>query len=130
MKEPTFLDFVGLYIGEGDKIRGSAGITNSDPDVISIGYYWLKKLAKNKIVLKVKIHNDNDVEEIRNFWSKLVNNEVEVRISYEKNDINKTGRISKLGTAHIGSNDTYLNQRITCWMDIRKKIYSNINNGT
>jgi hypothetical protein len=40
--EPTFADFVCLYIAEGSKRRrNEVAIGNSDPDVIALSTYWI-----------------------------------------------------------------------------------------
>jgi hypothetical protein len=47
--EPGFRDFICMYIGEGYKRnRNKVSIANSDPRVVRLGDYWIRRLATNK----------------------------------------------------------------------------------
>jgi hypothetical protein len=59
--DPTFRDFVCMYIGEGYKrSRNSVGISNADPRVIVLATRWLRVFSRNKLVFSVQHHSDQD----------------------------------------------------------------------
>src|SRR5215218_1556687 len=48
--EPTFRDFVCMYIGEGYKRnRNNVSLANSDPRVVQLAAYWIRRFAKNRV---------------------------------------------------------------------------------
>jgi transposase-like protein len=73
VKEPTFRDFVCMYIGEGSKRnRNCVAICNSDPKVMILVDFWIHRFAKNPLNYSVQYHTDQDLHEIRRFWGKML----------------------------------------------------------
>jgi len=69
IREPTFRDFVCMYIGEGSKRnRNVVAICNSDPMVIRLGAAWISRLAGNPVAFSFQHHADQDPDELRAFW--------------------------------------------------------------
>lgn len=63
-KDPTFRDFVCMYIGEGHKrCRNTVAIANSDPAVVALAAFWIRRFTTNKLVYRVQYHADQDLEE-------------------------------------------------------------------
>ena len=69
-REPTFRDFVCLYVAEGYKRnRNSVAIGNSDPRVITIADHWVRRFARNPVTYSVQYHADQDLVVLRAFWA-------------------------------------------------------------
>jgi hypothetical protein len=63
-----------LYWGEGTK--KDLSLTNTDPELIRIFVYGLKKvfkIPKNRIKLNIRIYEDMNSKECINFWLKITN---------------------------------------------------------
>jgi hypothetical protein len=66
--DPTFRDFVCLYIAEGYKrSRNAVSIVNSDPAVVRLGAYWIRRLAQRSVDYRISYHTDQDLEALRSF---------------------------------------------------------------
>jgi transcriptional regulator with XRE-family HTH domain len=49
-QEPTFTDFVCMYIGEGYKRnRNTVALANSDPRVIRLADWWIRRFSRNPV---------------------------------------------------------------------------------
>jgi DNA-binding CsgD family transcriptional regulator len=72
-----FIAGVALYWAEGFKSDSLAGFCNSDPNMIKIFIYWLKKCfahTNEDLRLRVGLNESfkDRVEDIENYWSKLL----------------------------------------------------------
>lgn len=68
-RDPTFRDFVCLYIAEGyRRDRNSVAIGNSSPTVMRISNRWITHFGRNKIDYRVHHHADQNPEELARFW--------------------------------------------------------------
>jgi len=68
--DPTFRDFVCLYIAEGYKRdRNAVAIGNSDEAVLQVAVKWLRRLTDRSLTFWIQYHADQDAEELRAFWS-------------------------------------------------------------
>src|SRR5215204_3272928 len=68
--EPTFRDFVCMYIGEGfKKNRNRVALGNSDPKVVRLADYWIRRLSKNPVKYQLQYHADQDPHHLVAFWS-------------------------------------------------------------
>jgi excisionase family DNA binding protein len=67
--DPTFRDFVCMYIGEGSKRdRNVVAICNSDPAVLRLATHWIRRLTDHKLFFSLQYHADQDAESLRGFW--------------------------------------------------------------
>jgi transposase-like protein len=68
--DPTFRDFICIYIGEGYKrSRNSVCVANSDPRVIILATRWLRRLSRNKLIFSVQFHADQEPTKLAEFWA-------------------------------------------------------------
>lgn len=69
---PLFLTGVLLYWAEGAKSIGDFQFINSDPEMILIMYHWIEKflVPKEKIKVRIFIHDIPGYETVHKFWSK------------------------------------------------------------
>ena len=123
--EPTFRDFVCMYIGEGFmRDRNVVSICNSDPAVVRLGARWIRRLTEHPIEFAFQHHADQDPGELCAFWGELL--EIapsEVKFMRKSNSGQLKGRCwrSKYGVLQVRTSDTYLRARIGAWMDAVRK---------
>jgi transposase-like protein len=121
LNEPTFRDFVCMYIGEGYKRnRNVVSICNSDPRVIQLSTTWLRRLSRRPISYSFQHHADQSPRELCAFWGKLLKIEPEsIRFQRKSNSGQLAGRIwrSKYGVLQVRTSDTYFRARLEAWMD-------------
>jgi hypothetical protein len=120
-RDPTFRDFVALYIAEGYKrSRHTASICNSDPAVVRIATRWLMRLTDRPLNYSIQYHADQDLSELRAFWGETLSIDGDgIRLMRKSNSNQLTGRTwrSAHGVMAVGVHDTMLRARIEAWMD-------------
>jgi excisionase family DNA binding protein len=119
--EPSFRDFVCLYLAEGSKkCRNTVAICNSDPAIVRLGDQWIRRFARNPVRYSIQYHTDQDLGELGTFWSVLLSIEPGViRMQRKSNSNGLSGRNwrSRYGVLTVSSGDTYLRSRLEAWMD-------------
>jgi hypothetical protein len=119
--DPTFRDFVTLFIAEGYKRdRNRVSVSNSDPAVISACATWLRRLSDRRLRCEVQVHADQDLAEVRAFWARLVHVAPgEIRLIRKSNSGRLRGRNwrSEHGVLAVCCHDTCLRARMQAWMD-------------
>jgi hypothetical protein len=124
-KEPTFIDFVCMYIGEGYKrCRNEVSIGNSDPDVVVLAAHWLRRFSNRPVRFCLQYHADQDVDELRRFWGDLVGvepDEISLQRKSNSNQMRKRTWRSKHGVLTVRTSDTYLRSRLQAWMEGTKR---------
>jgi hypothetical protein len=120
-RDPTFRDFVNLYIGEGYKRnRNTVSLANSDPAVIAIADHWIRRFAANPVTYSVQHHADQNLDELRRFWGELLKAPGEtIRLQRKSNTSRLKARTwrCRYGVLTVTANDTYLRARLDAWMD-------------
>lgn len=120
-RDPTFRDFVCMYIGEGYKrCRNVVSIANSDPAVVALGARWISAFARNRLFFTLQYHADQDLGELRRFWSARLHVAPDaVRFQRKSNSGQLAGRTwrSRYGVLTVGSSDTQLRARLQGWID-------------
>jgi hypothetical protein len=121
IQEPTFRDFLCLYIAEGYKRnRNTVAIGNSDPRVLRVADHWIRRFTRRKILYSVQYHADQDPEALREFWSvSLGFDESQFRYQRKSNSGQLNGRTwrSRWGVLTITTNDTLFRARLQGWLD-------------
>lgn len=124
INEPTFRDFVCMYIGEGTKRgRNSVALCNSDPAVVKLGQTWIKRFARNPVDYSIQYHADQSLPDLHKFWSNELNIEPQsIKFLRKSNSNQLTGRTwrSKYGVLAVRCSDTYFRAKIGAWMDLLK----------
>ena len=120
-KDATFRDFVTLFIAEGTKrSRNTVAVANSDPAVIVACVAWLRRLTEKALGFAVQIHEDQDLDEVRLFWSRHTQSPPgEIRLQRKTNSGRLNGRHwrSPHGVLTVRCHDTCLRARLQAWMD-------------
>jgi hypothetical protein len=119
--DPTFRDFVALYIAEGYKRnRNVATICNSDPQVIQMATRWMRRLTDTRLRFWIQHHADQDPSELRFFWSQaLSTQECDISLIRKSNSKRLSGRTwrSRHGVLTVGVHDTLFRAKLEAWMD-------------
>jgi hypothetical protein len=122
---PNFIDFVCMYIGEGYKRnRNTVSLANSDPHVIRLATYWIRRFTNRKVSFMVQYHADQDVDALVWFWATHVGVASEdIRLQRKSNSNQLKGRTwrSVHGVLTVATNDTYLRARLQAWIDCVKE---------
>jgi AcrR family transcriptional regulator len=121
----SFRDFVCLYIGEGSKrSRNVVALCNSDPTVVALASVWIRRLSRNRVGYSVQYHADQNLEELRRFWSELLGvTPDQIRLQRKTNSGRLGGRSwrSRYGVLTVRVGDTLLRARLQAWMDCLKE---------
>lgn len=127
-EDPTFRDFVSLYLAEGSKrCRNVVAIANSDPAVILIAQTWMLHLTSKALIYSIQYHADQDLAQLRAFWgSTLRIDPASIRLQRKSNSNQLKGRTwrSAHGVMTISCNDTLFRSRLGAWMDIQRRVWS------
>jgi hypothetical protein len=119
--DPTFRDFVCLYIAEGSKRnRNRVSVGNSDSAVIAVCTRWIRQFARNPVTFSIQYHADQDLREITEFWGAQVGVAPEaIRLQRKSNSGQLAGRSwrSRYGVLTVTAEDTLLRARLQGWID-------------
>lgn len=121
LMNPTFRDFVCLYLAEGYKrSRNRVSLGNSDPAIVKLATDWIRRHAKNKVTFWLQYHADQDLHELRRFWAEVVETEPHLINHQRKSNSNQMAKRtwrSEHGVLTVCSNDTLFRARLQAWMD-------------
>ena len=119
--DPTFRDFVCLYLAEGYKrCRNTVAIGNSDPTVLVVANRWLAQLSEHRRTYAIQYHADQDLAALVRFWGgRLDVDPAEIRLQRKSNSNHLSGRTwrSAHGVLTVRVSDTTLRARVQAWMD-------------
>jgi transcriptional regulator with XRE-family HTH domain len=119
--DPTFRDFIVLYVAEGYKRnRNAVVICNSDPGVVSLSARWIRRLATRPVWYSLQYHADQDFDQLRRFWGDLLGVEpssVRLQRKSNSNQLKRRTWRSRYGVLSVGANDTLLRARLAAWID-------------
>ena len=120
-EEPTFRDFVTLYIAEGSKRnRNAVAICNSDPAVLRLAAGWFDQFTRAPFDYRVQYHADQDLDALRVFWARELQIDVDmirVQRKSNSNQLRKRTWRSEHGVLTVRVNDTLFRARLQAWID-------------
>ncbi len=123
LRDPTFRDFVVLYMAEGYKRnRNRVSVANSDAKIIMVVLSLVcVVLARiQHFVYRLQFHVDQNVDELREFWAAQLDISADlITIQRKSNSGKLAGRQwrSEWGVLTVTVNDTLLRTRLQAWMD-------------
>lgn len=124
LQDPTFRDFVVLYMAEGYKRnRNTVSIANSDPQIIKVAHRWMLKFGERKFAYRFQYHADHDVGELQHYWGGVLGINPDIIKPMRKSNSNQlTGRKfrSVYGVMTISVGDTRFRSRLQAWIDYIK----------
>jgi transcriptional regulator with XRE-family HTH domain len=119
--DPTFREFLCMYIGEGYKrSRNAVSIANSNPAVMKLATYWLRRISPKPLWFSIQYHEDQDLDELREFWAGELKIPADsIRLQRKSNSGRLNGRSwrSEHGVLTAGVHDTYTRARLQAWID-------------
>ena len=119
--DPSFRDFVCMYIGEGSKrCRNRVALCNSDPSVMKLTARWLRRLTPNRLTFSIQYHADQDLLDLRRYWAAALGVDANaIRAQRKSNSGELAGRRwrSTHGVLTATVQDTLLRARLQAWMD-------------
>jgi hypothetical protein len=119
--DPTFRDFVCLYIAEGYKRdRNRVSLANSDAAVMQITNRWIRRLTDKAPRFSIQYHADQDLCELREFWGGTLGiDPSSIRLQRKSNSNQLNGRSwrSRHGVLSVWVGDTLFRARLQAWMD-------------
>ena len=120
-QDPSFRDFVCLYIAEGYKrSRNTVSIANSDPHVIKLANSWIRQFSRNPVTYWVQYHADQDVDQLKAFWGcELSIASAAVGLQRKSNSSQLRSRTwrCEYGVLTIRAQDTTFRARMQGWID-------------
>jgi hypothetical protein len=81
---------------------------------------WVRRFARNPLDYSLQYHADQDVDELKRFWAKLLHIDPEaIKLRRKSNSNQLTGRTwrSQHGVLTVRTSDTYFHARLQAWMD-------------
>ena len=121
VSDPTFRDFVVLYIAEGYKRnRNVVSLGNSDPRVVELAARWMRALSDHTMTYGVQFHADQNLSDLEAFWgSRLGVEPDQIRFQRKSNSGQLGGRSwrSRYGVLTVRVSDTLLRARLQAWID-------------
>jgi hypothetical protein len=119
--DPTFRDFVCLYIAEGYKrSRNTVSIANSDPGVLKLANRWLCGFSRRPIDYCVQHHADQRFDDLASFWSDQLQI-APAEIGFQRKSNSSQPKFRKWRSAYgvltIRTNDTAFRARLQGWID-------------
>jgi len=119
--DPTFRDFVCLYMAEGYKRnRNVVSIANSDPAIITVARSWMARSTDKALTYWIQYHADQSLGQLRTFWGTTLGIDPEsINLQRKSNSNQLQGRTwrSKHGVMTVTCNDTLFRARLGAWMD-------------
>ena len=121
--QPTFRDFLSIYIVEGYKRdRRRVALANADPAVMRLANRWIWRLTDKSPSLSLRCQPDQSVSELRRYWSETVGEDaaaIHARRARDGNDELSLHQWSPLpvhGVLTVTVEDTLLRARLQAWM--------------
>jgi hypothetical protein len=110
-----------MYVGEGYKRnRNAVSLANSDPRVVRLADFWIRRFARNKVTYLFQYHADQDPDYLVRFWSFGLGVDPKLIVYQRKSNSGQlSGRSwrSKHGVLTVRASDTALRARLQAWMD-------------
>ena len=111
-----------MYIGEGYKrCRNTVSLNNSDPLVVRLANYWIRRLSKNRVTYMLQYHADQNPQKLMAFWAnELGIDPYDISIQRKSNSNGLKGRKwrSRYGLLTVRTGGTQLRAELQAWMDI------------
>jgi hypothetical protein len=119
-EDPSFRDFVCLYVAEGYKRdRNTVAICNSDPAVMRLSHRWITGMTSNLMDYRFQYHADQDPRELAEFWAGELGidaGRIRAQRKSNSNQLAKRTWRSEHGVLTVRVGDTLLHARLQAWM--------------
>jgi hypothetical protein len=119
--DPTFRDFVCLYIAEGYKRdRNTVSLCNSDARIVKLAAKWMRAFSRNGVSYQVQHHADQIPAELQCYCAGVLEVEPEeIRLQRKTNSNRLSGRTWRCvnGVCSVRAFDTLFRARLQGWID-------------
>ncbi len=124
LTDPTFRDFVVLYMAEGSKRnRNAVEFVNSDARLVKLAHRWIITLSEKNPSYRIQFHVDHELEVLKHYWAGILGIEPDIITVLRKSNSGQLERRqfrSEYGLLSVRVGDTYLRARLQAWMDLIK----------
>lgn len=118
--QPTFRDFLCIYVTEGYKRdRSKVALAGGDAAVMRLVHRWVLRLTDKSPVLSVEHDREQGSSELRRFWSETVGeqaSEIQVRRARRSDPLHDWSARPLHGVLTVSVDDALLRARLQAWM--------------
>jgi hypothetical protein len=118
--QPTFRDFVCLYIARGCSCeRVKVSLSDSDPAVVRLANRWMLRLSDKLPLLSVRYEPGQSLTELRRFWSGIVGVQartIRVHEEADRGGARAAERRARHGVLTVSVEDALLRARLQAWI--------------
>ena len=116
-QDPTFRDFVGMYMAQGvRRSRSVVAVGSSDPAVAALGAHWIRRLSGRRVDYQLQFDEGQDLIELVRFWSRHLGVPHQ-QIKLVRRSGHPDGCGSPHGTLTVRAHDPVLRARLQAWTD-------------
>jgi hypothetical protein len=118
--QPTFRDFVCLYIARGcARERMKVSLSDSDPAVMRLASRWMLRLSDKSPLLSVRYEPGQSLTELRRFWGGIVGVQARTIRVHDEAALpsdRDVARRARHGVLMVSVEDALLRTRLQAWM--------------
>jgi hypothetical protein len=118
--QPTFRDFVCLYIARGStRERARVSLSDSDAAVMRLANRWMLRLSDRSPLLSVRYEPDQSLTELRRFWGGIVGVQARTIRVHDEADLpcdRDVARRACHGVLTVSVEDALLRARLQAWI--------------
>jgi hypothetical protein len=118
--QPTFRDFVCLYISRGCiHERAKVSLSDSDPAVMRLVNRWMLRLSDRSPLLSIRYESGQSLTELRRFWSGIVGahaRTIRVHEATDRAGARSAVRRARHGVLTVAVEDELLRARLQAWI--------------
>jgi hypothetical protein len=118
--QPTFRDFVCLYIARGSTHeRAKVSLSDSDAAVMRLVNRWMLRLSDKSPLLSVRYEPGQSLTELRRFWGGVVGVQartIRVHEATDRADARATEQRAGHGVLTVAVEDALLRARLQAWI--------------
>ena len=118
--QPTFRDFVCLYIARGcTRERAKVSLSDSDAAVMRLANRWMLRLSDKSPLLSVRYEPGQSLTELRRFWGGIVGVQARtIRVHGEGDRVGDrdVARHARHGVLTVSVEDALLRARLQAWI--------------
>jgi AcrR family transcriptional regulator len=118
--QPTFRDFVCLYIARGCmRERMKVSLSDPDPAVMRLVNRWMLRLSDKSPLLSVRYEPGQSLTELRRFWSGIVGVQaraIRVHAETDRPGAPDLARRARHGVLTVSVEDALLRARLQAWI--------------
>ena len=119
-RDPTFRDFVGLYVAQGwRRSRAMVAVTSSDPAAAALSAHWIGRLSARRVDYRLEFGPGQDLVELVRFWARHLGvPHGQIRLQRRLGEASGgEDCMPRFGRMTVRTHDAVLGVRLQAWMD-------------